>query len=90
MAATAIRREITRQRNCDQNHGYYQDVLAARVLALADAHKGAVAGREDALYVLRQALIDVAAAAELLAAELPAPTVCPERGERAFGAYKSV
>ena len=54
--------------------GNPQDVIAARVRALAGAQRAVVEDRDPAArFALRQALVDLSAACELAAAELPVP-----------------
>jgi hypothetical protein len=73
--ATAVRRDVELQRVHDRNYDSHQNVLLARMRAVLAA-QGALAAREhDAPYALRQALVDLAAIAELVADELPAPAV---------------
>jgi hypothetical protein len=73
--ATVTRREVDRVKVRDRDFDGHQGLLVARMAAVVGAQK-AVADRESgARYALRQSLIDLAAAAELVADELPAPAV---------------
>lgn len=70
------RGDIDAQRESDvrgQSHPT-PDLLLRRVAAVIDADEAAQEGVEGAVFAYRQALIDVAATAEALAAELPAPS----------------
>jgi hypothetical protein len=49
------------------------DVLLARVRAVATARRAIAEDELDALFTLRQSLVDLAAIAESLADELPRP-----------------
>ena len=73
--ATVARRDITRQQAYDRNHDGQQGALLARMAAVVDAQQALTHREEGAGYALRQSLIDLAAIAELLADDLPAPHV---------------
>ncbi len=71
----ATRQDIERQKGNDSSWGDLQGTLHARMAAVLVA-QAAVARHEPAApYALRQACIDLASAAELVAEELPPPTV---------------
>jgi hypothetical protein len=74
VAATAARRDVELQQVHDRNYDSRQDTLLARMRAVVSAQGAVAAGEHDAAYVLRQALVDLAAIAELVADDLPAPT----------------
>ena len=74
MAATAARRDVQLQQLHDRNYDSHQDVLLARMRAVVGAQEALAAREHDAAYALRQALVDLAAIAELVADALPAPT----------------
>jgi hypothetical protein len=73
--APLTRREVEQVKTRDRDFQGHQSVLHARILAVAGAQQAVAAGEVGARYALRQSLIDLAAAAELIAAELPAPAV---------------
>jgi len=54
--------------------------------AVVDAQRAVVAGEVGARYAYRQTLVDLAASAELVAAELPAPFERAGRGGWNIGA----
>jgi hypothetical protein len=59
----------------DRDFNGHQSVLQARMVAVVGAQRALADGETGARYALRQSLIDLAAAAELVAAELPEPAV---------------
>ena len=59
MAAT--RRDIDRQRRLDSCYDCGDDVLLARVRAVAGARRSLAAERPEAIFELRQSLVDLAA-----------------------------
>lgn len=74
-AVSATRRDVERQKGPDSSWGDFQDTLHLRMAAVIDA-QAAVARREpSARYQLRQACVDLASVAELVAEELPRPRV---------------
>ena len=64
---------VERQKAIDRNWDGHQDVLHARMRAVVGAQEAMVRREPDALYALRQSLVDLAAISELVAEELPAP-----------------
>jgi len=71
--SAATRKDVLRQKRFDARHPDHQAALDARLAALAGARE-ALARREPAAeYAFRQSLIDVAAAAELVAEGMPRP-----------------
>ena len=70
-----VRAEIEQQRELDRNWGAYSATLEVRIGAVADARRAFAAGEEGAVWALRQSLIDLASACELLAGELPQPRI---------------
>lgn len=71
--ATRTRSDIARQRRIDRLYEPNLSLLGVRVRAVAEAQR-AITGREEgAAPVLRQSLVDLAAVAAELAADLPAP-----------------
>lgn len=73
--SVATRKDVRRQKRLDSRHGHHQAALDARIAAVAGARQ-ALARREPAAeYALRQSLIDLAAAAELVAEDLPRPVI---------------
>jgi hypothetical protein len=73
--ATVVRRDIARQQTYDRDHDGQQGALLARMAAVMDAQRALAHREQGAGYALRQSLVDLAAVAELLADDLPAPTV---------------
>jgi hypothetical protein len=67
------RSDIDLQRIIDERHCSPQASLAARMRAVVVAQQRLVQREPDAGYELRQALVDLAAISEHIAAELPAP-----------------
>jgi hypothetical protein len=57
----------------DRPHRGYQDRLRARMKAVIGAQQAVLRREPDAPYIFRQALIDLAASAELVAEQLPEP-----------------
>jgi hypothetical protein len=70
-----VRGDVELQQVHDRNYDSRQDTLLARMRAVLSAQGALAAGEQGAPYALRQALVDLAAIAELVADELPAPTV---------------
>jgi hypothetical protein len=70
-----VRRDVLRQKVRDQDFDGPQGVLLPRMVAVLGAQKAVAAGETGARYALRQALVDLSAAAELAADELPAPAI---------------
>jgi hypothetical protein len=72
--AQRVHREVTGQARRDRDWPNRQDVLVARVRAVAEAQR-ALRNRvdESAQWVFRAALIDLAGVCELLASELAPP-----------------
>jgi hypothetical protein len=68
---TGARRDISSQQVRD--HGNAQDVLIARMGAVLGAHEARARREQDADHIFRQALVDLASIAELIADELPRP-----------------
>ena len=75
MAANGLRDEVELQRQRDHDHGNTQILLLAGVKAALTAQQRLAAGEEHAACEFRQACVDLAAVAELLADDLPAPRV---------------
>jgi hypothetical protein len=74
-APSSARRDVEQQLVHDRNRGGHQAALRARMAAVLGAEAALVAKEEGAAYALRQSLVDLAAIAELIAGELPAPPV---------------
>jgi len=74
-ALSSARRDVEQQLAYDRNHDGHQGALMARMAAVIGAQQALARGEYAGVYVLRQALVDLAAVCELLAEELPAPTV---------------
>ena len=70
----ATRRDIERQKGPDSSWGDIEGTLLKRMLAVIDAHAAVARGEASARHALRQACIDLASVAELVAEELPRPT----------------
>lgn len=70
-----VRVDVAQQRQRDSNHTGYQGDLVARMGAVIGAQEALARREEGAPYALRQSLVDLAAVAELLADDLPPPTV---------------
>jgi hypothetical protein len=68
------RSDIDLQRIIDGRHHSHQVSLAARIRAVVVAQQRLALREPAADYELRQALVDLASVAELIAEELPAPT----------------
>jgi hypothetical protein len=77
--AVAVRSEIDRQRRIDGRYPANQDALLRRIEAVLGAQRALSQRRPDAPYELRQGLVDLAATAEALAGELPAPRLATRR-----------
>jgi hypothetical protein len=71
--ATSARDDIDLQRIIDEPHHCGQAVMMARMRAVVVAQQRMSQREPDANYELRQALVDLASVAELIADELPAP-----------------
>ena len=71
--ATSTRVDIDRQRRLDHQRGGGQVALLARMRAVVEAQHRLALRDPHAAYALRQSLVDLAAAAELVADELPSP-----------------
>lgn len=65
--------DVRRQKTIDHNWDSGQSVLDARIAAVRSAQEAVAAGEQGASYALRQSLVDLAAIAELIAGEMPAP-----------------
>jgi hypothetical protein len=78
--ANATRQDIARTKTRDRDFANHQNTLLARMAAVVGAQRAVAAGETGARYALRQSLVDLAASAELIAAELPAPTHCRVNG----------
>jgi hypothetical protein len=74
-APSSARRDVEQQLALDRIHGGAQGALLARMAAVLGAQKALAHREEGAPYALRQSLVDLAAIAELLADDLPAPPV---------------
>jgi hypothetical protein len=83
--ATAARSDVERQKVIDQHWDDRQGTLMARMAAVVAAQRATMAGEFDARYALRQSLIDLASISELLAADLPAPSLERARSGRHLG-----
>jgi hypothetical protein len=68
-----VRRDVELQQVHDRNHDSRQDTLLARMRAVLAAQRALALREQHAAYVLRQALVDLAAIAELVADDLLAP-----------------
>ena len=77
-----MRREVeqARTRDGDFPGAGPQAAVLTRVAALVDEQRAVARGEVGSRYALRAAAVDLAAAAELAAAELPAPA--PDRVRR--------
>jgi hypothetical protein len=73
----SIRREIDRQLAVDRDRGASLGILGLRVRAVAAAQRATLDQAEGAAPALRASLVDLAAVAEAVAADLPAS---PARG----------
>jgi hypothetical protein len=73
--ATGTRRDVEWVKRRDANFGGEQAVLYARMQAVVDAQRALRANEVGARYALRQSLVDLAAVAEAVAADLPSPSV---------------
>jgi hypothetical protein len=71
--ATATRRDVERVRARDSDFVAAQALLLARVRAVGAAQRAVLADEAGARYALRQALVDLAAACESAADDLPRP-----------------
>ncbi len=79
MAATpGIRAEVEEQKLLDLRRGDRQSLLMARMGATVEAMRLVKLHESAATPALRQALIDLASVSELLASELPAPSLAQE------------
>jgi hypothetical protein len=81
----AVRGEVEQVKCRDRDFSGHQTVLQARMLAVVGAQRALSAGEAGARYALRQSLIDLAAVAELVAAELPRPAVAGRNARRVGG-----
>ena len=70
--------DVQHQRRIDRDHGGGQDLLHARMSALLDAERAVADGEDGAVPAYRQSLVDLAAAAEQLAEQLPPPSAWAE------------
>jgi hypothetical protein len=77
-APAIIRREVEEQKLRDLDRGDWQGVLMARMGAVVEAQRLIRLHESAATPALRQALIDLASIAELLASELAAPSLAQE------------
>jgi len=82
---SVTRRDVERVKVRDRDFADHRNVLMARMAAAVDAQRATAAGELGARPALRQSLIDLAAAAELVAAELSAPTLERARVGRRSG-----
>ena len=78
VAVSAARSDVELQLVNDRNYGASPNTRRARMAAVLEAEKALAHDEPGAAYALRQSLIDVASAAELLAETMPAP-VRPRR-----------
>jgi hypothetical protein len=78
-APAIIRREVEEQKLRDLDRGDWQGVLMARMGAAVEAQRLIRLHESAATPALRQALIDLASVSELLAAELPEPSISVQR-----------
>ena len=71
----AVRDEVQRQRESDKNWPSHSPevLLVTRIRALSEARRKAAEGDPDAVFAMRQSLVDIAAAAQRAAADLPPP-----------------
>jgi hypothetical protein len=79
-----VRSDIALQRTIDERHDSPQASLAARMRAVVVAQQRMTRREPGANYELRQALVDLASVAELIAEGLPAP-VSTRRRARPIG-----
>jgi hypothetical protein len=77
-APAIIRREVEEQKLRDLDRGGWQGALMARMGAVVEAQRLIRLHESAATPAFRQALIDLASVSELLAAELPAPSLAQE------------
>ena len=70
-----VRSEIEQQQELDRNWGAHGVRLETRMEAVIDARRAFLGHEEGAVWALRQSLIDLASACELLAGELPVPRI---------------
>lgn len=70
-----VRDEVEPQRESDKNWPSHSPevLLVTRIRALSEARRKAAEGDPDAVYVMRQTLLDIAAAASRAADDLPHP-----------------
>ena len=68
--ATATRRDVERVKTRDRDFPDHQNALMARMAAVVGAQRAIAAGETGARYALRQALVDLSAISELIAAAL--------------------
>jgi hypothetical protein len=73
--ATATRSNVEKVKTRDRDFDGHQGTLMARMGAVVGAQRALAAREAGAAPALRQSLVDLAAIAELLADELPAPTL---------------
>lgn len=73
--ATAARADVNRQKRIDEQWEDRQATLRARMQAVLGAQAALARHEPNAPFVLRQSLVDLASVSELLAEELPRPTV---------------
>jgi len=78
----AVRADITRQQSYDGKRPCPQGVLLARIRAVVDAQVAVDHREVGAAPALRQSLVDLAAAAELMAGELPSAAPALEADQR--------
>ena len=78
-AAAGIRREVEEQKFRDLSREDRQALLMARMGATVEAMRLVRLHESAATPALRQALIDLASVSELLASELPEPSLSVQR-----------
>ena len=74
-SVATVRQDVERVKSRDRDFSGHQTVLQARMVAVVGAQRAVAAREVGAKSALRQSLVDLAAVAELVAAELPAPTL---------------
>ena len=74
MTSSTTRRDVERQQLNDRGYGDAQGALLARMAAVVEAQRARTRREPGASYALRQSLVDLAAVAELVAEDLPAPS----------------
>ena len=83
MSAVTVRADVDRVKRRGHPFDARQDALLARMSAVVTAQNTLVAREAGAGFGLRQALVERAASAELVAAELPEPA--PDHVRRSAG-----